>query len=410
MSALVAQNVAIGVTGGIAAYKTCTLVRELKKLGADVRVAISESTREFVTDLTFATLSENPVVTSLFSGNETSGTTHIEMARWCNIFVVCPATAHFLARAAVGMANDFITTTLLATRAKVLICPAMNSVMWEKQVVQENIKKLQQLGYEIVEPEWGALATSDEGEGWGRLPEIQNIVSRIQHCLLATDDFKGQKVIVSAGPTREAIDPVRFLTNYSTGKMGFALAEVARQRGAEVVLITGPNHLDKPNGVKYLEIESAAELQAVITNEYDDCDILLMTAAVSDYRPRVVLKHKLKKKAGEFQLQMVRNADILAELGKKKTAEVHVGFALETESGIANATKKLSAKNLDFIVLNNPLEPGAAFAGDTNVVTIISKDGLVDTLPKMSKKEVAHTVLDRVLHVLEAGSQPLAAG
>jgi len=245
------EKIAIGVTGGIAAYKSCELIRELRKSGAEVRVAMTNSAREFVTDLTLATLSENPVLGSLFEGNEKVGTVHIDLARWCDVFLICPATANIIAKAATGLADDVISTSILATQSKVIFCPAMNSVMWEKPIVQQNIAKLKELGYDVVDPEWGKLATNAEDEGWGRLASMQSIVQKVEFVLLATSELAGKKVLVTAGPTREHIDPVRFVTNHSSGKMGFALAEAAKLKGADVVLISGPNNLNKPQRLKF---------------------------------------------------------------------------------------------------------------------------------------------------------------
>lgn len=398
---LASPKIAIGVTGGIAAYKSCELVRELKKAGAQVRVAMTRSAGEFVSELTFATLSENPVLTSLFTGNEKLGTVHIDLARWCDAFVICPATANILAKVATGFADDVISISILATRSKVIFCPAMNSVMWEKPVVQENIAKLKSFGYDFADPEWGELATSAEGEGWGRLASIQTILHKIEFALAGTGELAGKKVLVTAGPTREPIDPVRFITNHSSGKMGFALAEAAKLKGAEVVLISGPNHLEKPLGIKYIEIETVEELQNAVQAEYAGTDILLMAAAVSDYQAKKVSSKKITKSKTEVTLNLRKTPDVLALLGKVKENCIHVGFALETDDVEANAKKKLTAKNLDLVVLNNPLQEGAAFGGDTNIISIISREGEVETLPKMSKAEVAGIILDRVAHILQ---------
>jgi len=405
---LAAKKIAVGVTGGIAAYKSCELVRELRRSGAEVRVAMTDSAGKFVTDLTLATLSENPVLNSLFEGNEKLGTVHIDLARWCDVFVICPATANSIAKAAAGLADDVISTSILATQSKVIFCPAMNSVMWQKLIVQQNIAKLKALGYDFVDPEWGELATKAEGEGWGRLASIESIVQKLQSALLATEELTGKKVLVTAGPTREPIDPVRFITNHSSGKMGFALAEAAKLKGADVVLISGPNNLNKPQGLKYIEVETVEEMQKAIETDYRDADILLMSAAVSDYQAKKISSEKIKKNSSEFALQLKKSPDILASLGKKKSNCVHVGFALETEDVIANATKKLNKKNLDLVVLNNPLEPGAAFGGDTNIVSLISKDK-VKTLPKLPKTRVAEIILNKAVEILQSGNRQAVA-
>jgi len=404
-----AKKIAVGVTGGIAAYKSCELVRELRRSGVEVRVAMTDSARKFVTDLTLATLSENSVLNSLFEGNEKLGTVHIDLARWCDVFVICPATANIIAKAAAGLADDVISTSILATQSKVIFCPAMNSVMWQKLIVQQNIAKLKELGYDFVDPEWGELATKAEGEGWGRLASIESIVQKLQSALLATEELTGKKVLVTAGPTREPIDPVRFITNHSSGKMGFALAEAAKLKGADVVLISGPNNLNKPQGLKYIEVETVEEMQKAVETDYGDTDILLMSAAVSDYQAKQISSEKIKKNSSEFALQLKKSPDILASLGKKKSNCIHIGFALETEDVIANATKKLNKKNLDLVVLNNPLEPGAAFGGDTNIVSLISKDKQVETLPKLPKTRIAEIILNKAVEILQSGNHQAVA-
>lgn len=406
---LATKKIAIGVTGGIAAYKSFELIRELKKSGAEVRVAMTDSARKFVTNLTLATLSENPVLDSLFEGNEKLGTVHIDLARWCDVFVICPATANIIAKAAAGLADDVITTSILATQAKVIFCPAMNSVMWEKPIVQQNITRLKELGCDFVDPEWGKLATKAEGEGWGRLASIESIVQKLEFTLLATSELVGKKVLVTAGPTRERIDPVRFITNYSSGKMGFALAEAAKLKGADVVLISGPNNLNKPQGLKYVEVETVEELRKAVEAEYEEADILLMSAAVSDYQTKKASAKKIKKTSAEITLQLKRSPDILALLGKKKADCIHIGFALETENGVENATEKLNTKNLDLIVLNNPLEPGAAFGGDTNIVSIINKDKQVETFAKLPKTRVAEIILNKAVEILQDRNRQVVA-
>lgn len=397
---MASRKIAVGVTGGIAAYKTCELVRDLKKSGAKVRVAMSKAATKFVSDLTFATLSERPVFTSLFADNEKLGTAHIDLARWCELFVICPATADILAKAAHGFADDFITTTILATESKVIFCPAMNSAMWAKPIVQENIATLKRLGYKFVNPEWGKLATSAEGQGWGRLAAIPAIVDQIEQSLTTTNELVGKKVLVTAGPTQEQIDPVRFISNRSSGKMGFALARAAKLKGADVVLISGPNDLPVPQGIKYVEITTVDELLSATRKEHKKADILLMSAAVSDYQAREVATGKIKKQASNIVLEMNKSPDVLALLGKEKENCLHVGFALETDNKIANAKKKLKEKNMDMVILNDPLEAGAAFGGDTNVVSIIPKEGKIQTLPKMPKTQLADIILDRSIELL----------
>ncbi|MFQ5865407.1 MAG: bifunctional phosphopantothenoylcysteine decarboxylase/phosphopantothenate--cysteine ligase CoaBC [bacterium] len=404
-----AKKIAVGVTGGIAAYKACELVRELKKLKAEVRVVMTKAAQEFVTPLSFATLSENPVLLSLFEKNEELGVLHIDLARWCDVLVICPATANILGKVASGLADDALSTTIIATNSPVIFCPAMNSVMWQNYVVQENVRKLKSIGYEFVDPDWGLLATHSEGEGWGRLAAIPQIVQKIKYQLFSTDELKGEKVLITAGPTQEPIDPVRFISNYSSGKMGFALAEAAKLKGAEVALISGPNQLDKPEGVKYIEVNTAEEMLDAVEKEYQNCDIVLMAAAVADYKPKQVLAQKLRKSVSEFNLDLVKTPDILGALAKKKENRVHVGFALETDNEVANAIKKLHSKKLDMIVINNPLEAESAFKWDTNKVSIITKGGHREQFPKLPKSEVAQLILNKICEFRQDDSVKVAA-
>jgi len=396
------RKVAVGIAGGIAAYKACELIREIKKTGGDVRVAATKSALEFVTELTLATLSENPVHKSLFDGNEREGTVHIDLARWCDLLIVCPATANIIAKVAAGIADDFLTTTILATKSEVIFCPAMNPVMLEKQVVQVNLAKLKDFGYTIIEPEFGAMATSAEDQGWGRLPEIASIIEQMKTNFRVTEELKGKTVLVTAGPSREPLDPVRFISNYSSGKMGFALAQEAKRRGAKVILVAGQNSLNKPGGVRYIDVGSAEQMLHAMEAEYDSVDILIMSAAVADYKAKNLSEKKIKKTSGSFTLELVKTVDILAELGKKKGSRFHVGFALETDNGEKNATQKLHKKNLDMIILNNPNQPGGAFGGDTNVVSILTSDGNIKSLPQLSKSDVAKKILDEICVALKS--------
>lgn len=403
------KKIAVAVTGGIAAYKCCEIIREIKRAGAEVRVAMTESAKQFVTDLTFATLSGNPVTTSLFAETELAGIAHIDLARWGDVVLVCPATANIIGKVAAGLADDIVSTTIMATKAPVVFCPAMNSVMWENAIVQANVERLRKLGYEFVEPEWGELATRSEGEGWGRLASHSRIIQKLKQILIGSSDLRGQKVLVTAGATREPIDPVRFITNYSSGKMGFALAEAAKLKGANVVLIAGSNQLQPIEGVKYLQVNTAEEMKNAIVREYKNADVLLMAAAVSDFRPKHRSSRKIKKDEDAFTLELQKSVDILAELGKQKTTCIHVGFALETDNGLNNAAKKLHAKNLDLVILNNPLEPGAGFVGDTNVVTLISASGEIEKLPKLPKFTIANLILERVIKMQQLKSKQAAA-
>ena len=402
------KKIVVGVTGGIAAYKTCELVRELKKQGAQVRVVMTEAARQFVSELTFSTLSENPVQVSLFEVTEKeTAITHIELSRWCDLCVVCPATANVIGKISAGIADDLLTTTVMATRAPVLFCPAMNASMWENSIVQANVARLKQHGYVFLDPEWGAFATDNEGKGWGRLPETQTIVRRIKQIVLGNAKLLGKHVLITAGPTREHIDPVRFLSNYSTGKMGFALAEAALLFGAEVTLVAGPNHLPELPGVRYVMVESAQEMKTAVERFYDKTDILVMAAAVADYTPEHVLSTKMKKKGTRLRLAFKQTLDILANLAKKKAHRIHVGFALETENTEQNALQKLHDKDLDMIVLNDPTDAGAGFAGDTNVVTIFTKNGNGKKYPIMKKTDVARTIMERVSELVPTAASEI---
>ncbi|MFQ5602007.1 MAG: bifunctional phosphopantothenoylcysteine decarboxylase/phosphopantothenate--cysteine ligase CoaBC [bacterium] len=398
---LKAKKIALGITGSIAAYKACAVVRELKRAGHEVRVAMTASAQKFVSALTFATLSENPVMNALFEETEKVGVVHIDLARWCDAFLVCPATANILSKVANGVADEMVSTTIMATKSPVIFCPAMNTAMWENALVQENVEKLLKHGYEFVDPEWGEMATQAEGEGAGRLAETSHILQKLKYILFASKELDGKKVLVTAGATREAIDPVRFISNHSSGKMGFALAEAAKLKGAEVVLVAGATQLPKPYGIKYRQVTTVDEMKQAVEEEYQNTDILIMAAAVSDYKPATISNHKIKKSDSKFQLHFQKTPDVLADLGKQKLNRIHVGFALETENSVANATKKLHAKNLDLIVLNNPLEPGAAFASDTNIVTTIDREGTVEKKPKMPKSEVAEIIMDKVCHLYD---------
>ena len=394
---LARRRVLVGVTGGIAAYKACEIVRELRKQNAVVRVVMTAAATEFVRPLTFETLSGNPVLVGMFSEEGTRGTVHIEAARWPSCILICPATANVLGKVAAGIADDALTTTLCATTAPVIFCPAMNKEMYLNPIVQQNMKKLRGLGYHFVEPEKGELACGEEG--WGRLAQKQKILDAVKKVLLGSEELAGQKVLVTAGRTDEPLDPVRIITNWASGKMGFALAEAAALRGATVTLVSGPTELDPFEDVKFKKVTTAAEMAAAVWQEFETTDILIMAAAVADFRPKKVSPHKIKKLVETQTVQLEKTEDILQRAGQKKEARILVGFAVETENGIANAKAKLAQKNLDLIVLNNPLEVGAGFATDTNKVTLIGKSGEVQDLPLMSKQEVARQILDRVIEL-----------
>jgi len=395
------RRIVLGVTGGIAAYKSCELVRALKREGAEVRVVMTKAAEHFVTPLTFETLSENPVLTDLFPAVGKGGTVHIEIARWPEVVLVAPATANCVAKVAAGIADDLLTTLITATAVPVIFCPAMNKEMYAKAVFRQNVEQLKRLGYIFVEAEAGELACGEEG--WGRLAEKERIIDAVKGVLLGSKELVGRRVLVTAGRTEEDIDPVRFVTNRSSGKMGFALAEVAALMGAQVQLITGPSAERPFAGVHCQRVRTSAEMAEAVRSALPDCDVLVMAAAVADFRPKHVSPHKLKKGLERVALELERTEDILATAGRHKGQRVLVGFAVETENEIENAQAKLTAKNLDMIVLNNPTEPGAGFGSDTNKVTLIKRDGTIHKLPLMSKREVARLILLEVVKMLASG-------
>ncbi|MEW6296382.1 MAG: bifunctional phosphopantothenoylcysteine decarboxylase/phosphopantothenate--cysteine ligase CoaBC [Thermodesulfobacteriota bacterium] len=400
---LTGKNIVLGVTGGIAAYKAAEIVRLLVKDGATVRVVMTKNAREFITPLTLQTLSGNPVSTETFSLTQESEIGHIRLADTADLVVIAPATANLIAKLAHGQADDLLTTVLLATTAPVLIAPAMNVHMYAHPVVQENIRKLTSLGYGFVEPAEGFLACGYEGKG--RLAEPEDIVEEIR-AALTRKDLQGERIIVTAGPNAEPIDPVRFITNRSTGKMGFAMARVAWRRGADVTLVSGPTALAPPRGVHFYSVRTAREMQQTVMHHYPRATMVVSAAAIADYRPAHVAPQKIKKGEGKFVIELTRNPDILAELGQQKGNRLLVGFATETEDVLQNAARKLRNKNLDLIVANDVTQEGAGFAVDTNIVTLIDRTGTVEALPRLSKDEVAHAVYDRLLALKARPAEP----
>jgi phosphopantothenoylcysteine decarboxylase/phosphopantothenate--cysteine ligase len=388
------RKIILGVTGGIAAYKAAELVRELVRSGAEVFVVMTHSAQAFITPLTFQTLSGNRVTSELFSLTEESEIGHISLADRAELLVIAPATANVIGKIAAGIADDMLTTIVMATKAPVLLAPAMNVHMWENPICQENIQKLRGRGLHFIDPEAGELACGYEGKG--RLAEIPAIVEEI-HSILSPKDLSGETLLVTAGPTEEPIDPVRFLSNRSSGKMGFAVARAARRRGAQVILVSGPSALPAPPGVKFIPVRTAAEMREAVLGSLPGVSMLVMAAAVSDYRPRGTSPEKIKKSRAELTLPLELNPDILHEAGQRKEKRLLIGFAAETESLLANARKKLAEKNLDLIVANDVRLPGAGFQVDTNVVKLIDRSGKVEELPLMSKEDLADCVLDRVL-------------
>ena len=388
--------VVLGVTGGIAVYKACELLRLLQKRGIDVFVVMTQNACRFVAPLTFETLSGHPVAVDTFDRPQTWEVEHIALAKRADLFLIAPATATIMGKMACGIADDMLSTTVMATRAPVLVAPAMNTGMWENAAVQQNIKTLRARGVEIVAPVSGHLACGDSGAG--KLEDVEVIAERACELLFAKKDMEGLRVMVTAGPSREALDPVRYISNRSSGKMGYAIAQAAQKRGAEVTLLSGPVAIEAPLGVKLVPFTTTQELLDRASELAREQDLLIQAAAPADYRAKEVAPQKIKKQGGEpMTFTLVENPDVAATLGKaKRSGQVFVGFAAETNDVLAHAKDKLARKNLDMIVANDVTRPGAGFDVDTNIVTLITKDGQ-EALPMMSKAEVAQRILDRAL-------------
>lgn len=400
---LTGREIVLGVTGGIAAYKSAEIVSRLRHLGAHVHVIMTRNATEFVSPLTFQTLSANPVVTDTFAAPEYWNVEHVALAKLADIFVVAPATANILAKMACGIADDMLSTTLLATKAPILAAPAMNTGMWTSAATQANVSVLQERGVHLIGPASGILACGDEGAG--RMSEPEEIVHEIERILSARQDLTGLKVLITAGATRERLDPVRFLTNDSSGKMGFALAEAARDRGADVTVVCGSVTAPIPRNVSVIRIESAEDLLKAMSEQAPLHDIVIQAAAVADYRPAAAEDMKIKKKKGqEMILTLVENPDVAKAVGKmKKDGQTLVGFAAETDHLREFAQEKLTKKNLDLIVANDVTKEGAGFNTDTNIATLISKTGSRD-YPLMSKRELADIILNSVIEI-RSGTQ-----
>lgn len=388
--------VVLGVTGGIAVYKACELLRLLQKRGIDVFVVMTQNACRFVAPLTFETLSGHPVAVDTFDRPQTWEVEHIALAKRADLFLIAPATANIMGKMACGIADDMLSTTVMATRAPVLVAPAMNTGMWENAAVQQNVKTLRARGVEIVAPVSGHLACGDNGAG--KLEDVAVIAERACELLLAKKDMEGLRVMVTAGPSREALDPVRYISNRSSGKMGYAIAQAAQKRGAEVTLLSGPVAIEAPQGVKLVPFTTTQELLDRASELAREQDLLIQAAAPADYRAKEVAPQKIKKQGGEpMTFTLVENPDVAATLGKaKRSGQIFVGFAAETNDVLAHAKDKLARKNLDMIVANDVTRPGAGFDVDTNIVTLITKDGQ-EALPMMSKAEVAQRILDRAL-------------
>lgn len=397
------KTIIVGVTGGIAAYKACDVVSKLKKLNANIHVIMTESACEFVQPMTFQTLSNNFVINDMFKEPKTWEVEHIELAKKADAFLIVPATANFIGKLAAGIADDMLTTTVMATRAPVIIAPAMNTNMYTNRIVQANMDKLGDLGYRFIDPASGRLACGDIGAG--KLADVDDILAFIVDFFekeSEAKDLAGRRIMISAGPTIEAIDPVRYITNRSSGKMGYAIAKRAVARGAQVTLVSGKTDLEVPEGLaKFISIESADDLYENLVGEFDSNDVVIQSAAVADYKPKSYSDKKIKKKDSDLKIDLCRNKDIAQELGKIKGNKVLVGFAAETNDVLENAAKKIKKKNLDFIVANDLTMQGAGFSTETNIVKIIEADGRIKEYPKLLKSEVGDIILDKVRDILE---------
>jgi phosphopantothenoylcysteine decarboxylase/phosphopantothenate--cysteine ligase len=397
---LAGKVITIGVTGGIAAYKAAWLVSNLAGLEAEVHVMMTRSAKAFVSPLTFQVLSGHPVRTGLFTAGEDAPIPHVEMAARSDLLVIVPATANIIGKVAGGIADDLLSTTIMAATCPVLFCPAMNVNMYRNPVVQRNLAMLRELGYHLAEPEVGRLACGTEGRG--RLPEPEIILEQIKDILSRAGDLSGMTVLVTAGPTREPLDPVRYITNRSSGKMGYAVARAASRRGARVILVSGAVGLEPPPGIKLIPVETARQMFDVVMEQFPTVDMVVKSAAVADYRPKEMAVQKIKKNENNLILELEKNPDILFELGRRKGRQLLVGFAAETGDVEENALSKVRHKNLDLLVANDVTLPGAGFGADTNIATLVYPDGTVIPLPKMDKLSLAHRILDEVLTLRRA--------
>ncbi len=392
-------NIVLGVCGGIAAYKSVEIVSRFKKLDAEVDVIMTESAQKFVAPLTFRSISHNPVVTDMFQEPVNYDIKHISLAQKADLLIIAPATANIIGKIANGIADDMLTTTVMATKAKVLIVPAMNVNMYENVLVKDNIEKLKRLGYIFMEPATGMLACGVNAKG--RMPEPEEIVKTAIGLMIKKNDMDNIKVLVTAGPTREAIDPVRYITNHSSGKMGYAIAKAAKNRGACVSLITGPVNIERPEHVNVFEVTTADDMLQKVNELYESADIIIMAAAVADYKCAVVSNLKIKKSSDELTLTLVKNPDIAYSIGNKKGDRVLVGFAAETNDIYDNAKSKLLKKNMDMIVANDVTMEGAGFNHDTNIVSIILNSCEITKLPIMAKEKVADEILNYAVKIYD---------
>jgi len=392
------KNIVLGITGSISAYKGAELLSILRKKGAEVRIIMTESATKFVQPLTFATLSGRPVMKEMFSLDGAYDVQHIELAKWADMIIIAPATANIIGKIANGIADDLLTATILASRIKVMIAPAMNTNMITNPIYLENCNKLKKMGFEFIESEIGLLACGDVGPG--RLANTENIMKKMSSWLERYNDYCGKTILITASCTREPIDNVRFISNYSTGKMGFALAKNAIDRGARVILISGPSQEPPIKAHIMKSIETAEQMKQEVFKYFPEADIVISAAAVADFRPKKSIFGKIKKDNQEmFHIELEKNSDILAELGEKKGNKILVGFAAEAENLVENAKEKMNKKNLDLIVANDIMEKNTGFASEMNCGKIIDKSGIIKDLPTMKKSEMAKNILDEILKI-----------
>lgn len=390
------KNIILGVTGSIAAYKSANLAGMLIKKGCNVHVIMTKNATNIINPITFEELTKNKCIVDTFDRNFQHNVAHISIAEKGDVFIIAPASANIIGKIASGIADDMLTTTIMAAKCTKIIAPAMNTNMFENSIVQNNLKKLRNYGYIIIPPEEGLLACGTIGKG--RLPKEKTLIDYIEKALFNNKDLEGKKILVTAGPTQEAIDPIRYITNYSSGKMGYAIARAAMLRGADVTLVSGPVNLEPVPFVKTINVKSAEDMFKAVDENFDNCDIVIKAAAVADYTPVTAADNKIKKSVGEMSISLKRTTDIIKTIGTKKTANQFIcGFSMETENMIENSRKKLESKNMDIIVCNNLKEQGAGFNTDTNKVTVIDKDSITP-LKLMSKDQVAHSILDIIVN------------
>ncbi len=390
------KHILVAVCGGVAAYKACDLVSKLSKLDFEIKVMMTENACQFVSPLIFRSLSKNDVETNLFDEYNKDPIAHISLAHWADLLVVVPATANVIAKVVHGLADDLLTSTFLACTCPKLICPAMNTHMYENQTTKNNLHLAKQLGYQVLEPVVGHLACDDTGKG--KLPAVDDIVQAIQASFIKRESLKGKKVLITAGPTQEALDPVRYITNHSSGKQGYAIAKAAFEMGAEVTIVSGPTNQSAQEGIKVLSVTSAIEMFEAVKAEYESADYIIMAAAVSDYRPEVVHDHKIKKEGEDLTIHFVKNPDILAYVGQHKIHQIICGFAMETKDLDENAKNKLIQKNCDMLIGNNLFTKGAGFKTDTNIVSFVTQD-TIQHWPKLSKEELGYKILEAMKEI-----------